>query len=236
MNSKLYLVPNILSDSVIEYVIPEGVIKIIHSLDHFIVENTRSARRFIIKTGYPGKIDDIKFFELNKHTKSEEINQYLDPCRNGINMGVLSEAGVPSVADPGAVIVEIAQNAGIEVVPLTGPSSILLALMASGLNGQSFSFVGYLPVPVNELTLKIKELETRSIRDKQSQIFIETPYRNIRLFKELIKVCKPSTSLCIAVNITGPDEKIYTKNIREWQRTEPDLDKKPAVFIIQAQL
>lgn len=234
MNSKLYLIPNTLGTSDIHSILPEGVISIIHSLDHFIVENIRTARRFLIKTGYPGAIDSIRFFELDKHSGSEDMYHFLDPCRKGINMGIISEAGVPAVADPGSSVVAAAHKDGIQVVPLTGPSSILLALMASGLNGQSFSFLGYLPVHSGKLASAIRDLETRSLKETQTQIFIETPYRNMRLFNELVRTCKPGTKLSIAVDLTTPEEKIFSKNIMEWRNLAPDLDKKPAVFLLQA--
>ena len=233
MTGRLYLIPNTLGECEIRDTIPQGVINITHSINHFIVEDVRTARRFLIKTGYPGKIDDIEFSLLNKHTRKEDIPGFLEPCKEGIHVGILSEAGVPAVADPGAIIVDYAHKMGIQVVPLTGPSSILLALMASGLNGQSFSFLGYLPVKNNELPGRIKEIEAYSARNNQTQIFIETPYRNMKLFSELVKICKSSTILGIAVNLTTPEEKIIVKKIEDWKNCKPDLDKKPAVFLIQ---
>jgi 16S rRNA (cytidine1402-2'-O)-methyltransferase len=234
MCGKVYLIPNTLGDSRPGDVIPAGVIEILHSLDHFIVENIRNARRFLVKTGYPRTIDNIIFFELNKHTPESDIPGFLFPCEQGKDIGLLSEAGVPAIADPGAAIVEIAHRKGIRVVPLTGPSSILMALMASGFNGQSFSFRGYLPVDKQELSTALKDLEARSKRENQTQIFIETPYRNMRLLEEILSVCKPGTKLCIAKNLTTDAESIEVRSIGEWKKSKTDLDKQPAVFLIQA--
>ncbi len=234
MAGKVYLIPNTLGDTAIKDVIPPGVIEILHTLNHFIAEDIRNARRFLVKTEYPHKIDDIIFFELNKHTSVEDIPGFLAPCADGTDIGIISEAGVPAVADPGAIVVNIAHKRGIRVIPLTGPSSILLALMASGLNGQNFSFRGYLPVDKKDLSLALKEMEIRSKRENQTQIFIETPYRNSRLFEEIIKICNPATLLCIAKNITTKEESIEVKSIEKWRKTKTGLDKQPAVFLLQA--
>jgi 16S rRNA (cytidine1402-2'-O)-methyltransferase len=234
MTGKVYLIPNTLGDTATGEVIPDGVIQIIHNLGHFIVEDIRNARRFLVKTGYPHKIDNLVFFELNKHTSIADIPDFLIPCSKGMDVGIISEAGVPAVADPGARVVEIAHKRGIRIVPLTGPSSILLALMASGMNGQNFAFIGYLPVDKKELSASLKDMETRSKRENQTQIFIETPYRNMRLFGEIIKICNPATLLCIAKNLTTKEESVIVKSIEEWRKTTTDLDKQPAVFLIQA--
>jgi len=234
MSGKVYLIPNTLGNTVTTGVIPEGVIQIIHSLNYFIVEDIRNARRFLVKTAYPQKIDDIVFFELNKHTLASDIPGFLIPCEKGIDIGIISEAGVPAVADPGALVVEVAHRKKIKVIPLTGPSSILMALMGSGLNGQNFAFTGYLPVEKKDLSLKLKELENRSKRENQTQIFIETPYRNMRLFDEILKICNPSTRMCIAKNLTTEEENITVKTIEDWRKTKTELDKQPAVFLIQA--
>jgi 16S rRNA (cytidine1402-2'-O)-methyltransferase len=234
MTGKVYLIPNTLGDSLPADVIPAGVIKILHSLNHFIVEDTRNARRFLVKTAYPLKIDNIVFFELNKHTASAEIPDFLNPCMEGIDIGIISEAGVPAVADPGALVVETAHKRGIRVIPLTGPSSILMALMASGLNGQNFAFRGYLPVDKTELSSALKDLEVSSKRLNQTQIFIETPYRNMRLLEVMLKIFNPSTKLCIAKNLTTNEESVVVRSIEEWRKTSADLDKQPAVFLIQA--
>lgn len=234
MPGKVYLIPNTLGDTATADVIPSGVVHVLHSLKYFIVEDIRNARRFLVKTGYPHKIDDIVFFELNKHTVLTEIPDFLAPCMEGIDVGIISEAGVPAVADPGALVADAAHIRGIRVVPLTGPSSILMALMASGMNGQNFAFRGYLPVDKKELSISLKDMETRSKRENQTQIFIETPYRNSRLFEEILKVCQSSTKLCIAKNITTDKENIEVKTIDEWRKSKSDLDKQPAVFLIQA--
>lgn len=234
MQGKVYLIPNTLGDTPVDKVIPAGVVQIIHSLDHFIVEDIRNARRFLVKTGYPRKIDDIEFYELNKHTSPEEIPEFLSPCISGKNIGVISEAGVPAVADPGAIVVEAAHGRGITVVPLTGPSSILMALMASGFNGQNFAFRGYLPVEKKELSASLREMESRSKRENQTQIFIETPYRNMRLFEEIVKTCASSTKLCIAKNLSTDNESVRVMNISDWRKAVVELDKQPAVFLIQA--
>ena len=232
MSGKLYLIPTPLGISDIQDVIPAGVLKIIHSLDHFIVENLRTSRRFLINSGYPKKIDEIEFLVINKHSMKDRFGEFLNPCLEGIDVGLMSEAGVPAIADPGADIVEHAHKSGIQVIPLTGPSSILLALMGSGFTGQSFSFRGYLPVKKTELIQKIREIEARSVKEKQTQVFIETPYRNMRLFETLRTTCKPSTYLCIAVNLTTPEEQIMVKKISQWKIHDPDIDHKPAVFLI----
>jgi 16S rRNA (cytidine1402-2'-O)-methyltransferase len=234
MTGKVYLIPNTLGESEISDVIPVGVTQILHSLNHFIVEDIRNARRFLVKTGYPLKIDDIVFFELNKHTNSADIPGFLLPCADGIDIGVISEAGVPAVADPGALVVEAAHRKNIRVVPLTGPSSILMALMASGFNGQNFAFRGYLPVDKTELSAALKDMESRSKRENQTQIFIETPYRNMRMFEEILKICNPSTRLCVAKNLTTSEESVVVKSISEWRKVKQDLDKQPAVFLLQA--
>lgn len=234
MAGKLYLIPNTLGDSQVVTVIPSGVLQLLHSLNHFIVEDIRNARRFLVKTGYPLKIDDIIFFELNKHTKSSDIPDFLTPCKNGIDVGIISEAGVPAVADPGALVVELAHQKAIQVIPLTGPSSILLALMASGFNGQNFAFLGYLPVEKSDLTTALKNMEIRSKREKQTQIFIETPFRNMRLFEEILKTCNPNTQLCIAKNLTTETENVRVLRVSEWKKANADLDKQPTVFLIQA--
>ncbi len=234
MQGKVYLIPNTLGDSQMDSVIPAGVIKVLHSLKHFIVEDIRNARRFLVKTSYPHKIDDIEFYELNKHTRPEEIPGFLSACKDGVDIGILSEAGVPAVADPGARVVEIAHQQNIRVVPLTGPSSILMALMSSGFNGQNFAFRGYLPVDKKDLAARLKEMENLSKRENQTQIFIETPYRNMRLFEQIIQVCNPTTRLCIAKNLTTSEESIEVRMISEWKKSLPKLDKQPAVFLFLA--
>lgn len=234
MYGKVYLIPTDLGGELINDVIPEKVIEITRQLKYFIVEDVRTARRYLscIKTQHV--IDDIQFSVLNEHSKAEDIAELLLPAIQGNDMGIMSEAGLAGLADPGADAVRIAHEKGIKVVPLVGPSSIFLALIASGMNGQNFAFVGYLPVKPNERDQRIRMLENRSRNEKQSQIFIEAPYRNNQLLSSLLSVCHKSTRLCIACNITQTDEFIATKTIAEWKQHVPDLHKKPCIFIIQA--
>ena len=206
---------------------------IVELLDHYIVENEKSARRFIKKIT-PKKIQSsLIMMKLDKYAKEIETRTYLDLCKQGVSIGLLSEAGVPAVADPGASMVKLAHEKGIQVVPLVGPSSILMALMASGLNGQNFAFNGYLPIDNSERKKEIKALEKLSKEKNQSQIFIETPYRNEKMFTDLKSVLSPGTLLCIAIDISLPKEFIKTYTIAHWKRQSPDLHKRPAIFIIQ---
>jgi 16S rRNA (cytidine1402-2'-O)-methyltransferase len=231
---RLYLIPSTLGDSALNRVIPDYNLEIIQSLDHFVVEEERSARRFLIRCGYKKEISGIRFFILNEHTDERDIPSILKESGDN-NVGLLSEAGLPAVADPGSLLVREAHRLNITVIPLTGPSSLMLALMASGLNGQLFSFNGYLPVKPEDRTAKIRFYEKRSEIDNQSQIFIEAPYRNNQLMGAFLSVLKSSTLLCVAMNLSLPDEWIRTRNVGEWtKKTPPDLHKKPAVFIIQA--
>jgi len=232
MQASLFLIPVTLGETSIEQVLPDYNKEVILSIKHFIVENIRSARRFLKKTDASINIDELTFFELNKHTKPEQIENYLDPISNGYHVGIISEAGCPAIADPGADIVAIAQRKNIKVVPLVGPSSILLALMASGFNGQSFAFHGYLPIDNAERIKKIKQLEQRIYNENQTQLFIETPYRNNKLIEDLIRNCSPATKLCIAMDITCEDEFIKTDSIKNWQKHIPHVDKKPCIFLL----
>ena len=232
MTGKLYLIPNTLGDSDIQNVIPPEVLNIIAKIDIFIVENIRNARRHIIKCGYPGSIDDITFYELNKHTRQEDISGYLQSCLNGRDIGLISDAGVPGVADPGAEITSLAHEKSIRVIPLTGPSSILLSLMASGLNGQNFVFHGYLPVKPGERVKRLKEIESDAFRLNQTQIFIETPYRNDSMLESLKKTCNPSLRLCIARDISLKEEYIKTLRISAWKKERIALHKRPCIFLI----
>ncbi|UCG27175.1 MAG: SAM-dependent methyltransferase [Bacteroidales bacterium] len=233
MSGKLYLIPVTLGDSRAEKVIPSPVIGKMLALRRFIVENERSARRFLIKAGMKTPIDHIGFYILDGNTPPEEISKMLLPAGKDEDIGLLTEAGAPGVADPGADVVMMAHEKGIRVVPLVGPSSILMALMGSGLNGQNFTFNGYLPVYRKERIKRIRFLESRSINEKQSQIFMETPYRNQKLLDDLISQCRPDTRLCIAADLTLESEFLQTKKIREWRSGKPDLHKRPAIFIIQ---
>jgi len=230
----LYLIPTKLGPSSYERVFPEYNRKIILGLENFIIEDIRSARRFLKSINYPGNFDNVNFQEIGKHIKEEETYSYLKPMQDSINIGLMSEAGVPCVADPGNLIVAQAHDLGYKVVPLIGPSSILLALIASGFNGQNFSFLGYLPVKPNERDKKIKEIETDSRRTGQTMIFIETPYRNDQLFKSITENCNADTMLCIATDISLETEFIKSKNIANWKKSPPNLQKRPTVFLISA--
>lgn len=230
---RLYLIPSLLGDTVVSRVLPDYNLTIIRSIRHFVVEDERSARRFLVRCGYP-EVGSAVLYLLNEHSKMTDIPPIFDACGTS-DMGLLSEAGLPAVADPGAALVEEAFKRNRQIVPLTGPSSLMLALMASGLNGQQFAFNGYLPVREPERSARIRFFEKRSETENQSQLFIETPYRNNQLAELMLKVCKPETKMCIAVNITLGDEWIITRRIREWKQSPPpDLKKKPAVFIIQS--
>lgn len=235
MEGTIYMIPCPIADgeSVWE-VLPKANLEIINSLDYFVVENIRSARRFLSKAGIERKIDDLQFVELNEHTTSSaDVERMLRPILEGRSAGVISEAGVPGVADPGADIVALAHKHDIRVVPLVGPSSILMAMMASGQNGQSFSFVGYLPVKEPERTRHIRNLEQRAISERSAQIFIEAPYRNIKLFDTLVKSLKPAIRLTVACDITSHDEYIKTATIEQWRRKAvPNIEKRPTIFIL----
>ena len=228
----LYLIPVPLGDTPVANVLPAYNHDVIMSLRHFIVEDVRSARRFLKKVDKDIEIEELSFYPLNKHTSPEEVADYLQPLLQGHAMGVISEAGCPAIADPGADVVAIAQRKNLKVIPLVGPSSIILSVMGSGFNGQSFAFHGYLPIEQAERTKRIKELEQRVYAECQTQLFIETPYRNQRMLEDILKICKPQTKLCIAANITCEGEFIKTKSIAEWRKHLPDLSKKPCIFLI----
>lgn len=231
IETALYLIPVPLSDGAVEDVVPACNIAIVRQVKHFIVENVRSARRFLKKCDREIDIDSLTFYELNRHTDPGAIASYLLPLEQGNAMGVISEAGCPAIADPGADVVAIAQRKGLKVRPLVGPSSILMGMMGSGFNGQSFAFLGYLPIDQGERARKFKEME-RLIRDGQTQIFIETPYRNNKLMAEMCKVLPGNLALCVASNITSKDEKIVTKTVKEWAKTKYDFDKIPTIFLL----
>ena len=233
MEGTLYLIPNTLGDCSLERVVPVGNFDIIKNIRNFIVEDLRTARRFLKKVDKEISIDELQFYLLNKHTPPETISGYLAPLAGGSDVGIISEAGCPAIADPGAEVVRIAQSKNYRVVPLVGPSSILLALMASGFNGQCFAFAGYLPVPQTERVQAIKRLEKRAQSEKQSQLFIETPYRNMKMVEDILSTCQPNTQLCIACDITLESEYIKTKSIAEWKKEKrPDLNKRPCLFLI----
>ena len=231
----LYMIPCPISDQTDVYdVVPEANRRVMDSLDYFIVENIRSARRFLSKAGISRKIDELEFVELNEHTVAgQAVEAMVKPLLAGRSAGVISEAGVPGVADPGALVVEACHKHNIRVVPLIGPSSILLAMMASGLNGQSFAFNGYLPVKPPERSKAIKALERRAHTEQQSQIFIEAPYRNVKLMEQMLQVCAAESKLTVACDITSPEELIVTRTIAQWRKCGvPDIAKRPTIFII----
>ena len=232
MDTALYLLPVTLGDTPVERVLPAYNKEIILGIKHFIVEDIRSARRFLKKVDSSIDIDELTFFPLNKHTSSEDLSGYLKPLQEGHSMGVISEAGCPAVADPGADVVAIAQRKNLKVIPLVGPSSIILSVMGSGFNGQSFAFHGYLPIEAADRIKRLKELEGRIYSENQTQLFIETPYRNNKMMEDILKACRPQTKLCIAANITCEGEYIHTKTIREWKGHLPDLTKVPCIFLI----
>lgn len=221
-----------LGDTEIDRVLPAYNREVIMSVKYFIVENIRTTRRFLKKVNREIDIDSLTFVELNKHTTPESISTYLEPLEKGYSVGVISEAGCPAIADPGADVVAIAQRKGLKVIPLVGPSSILLSLMASGFNGQSFAFHGYLPIDKADRTRKIKTLEQLVYSEHQTQIFIETPYRNNKMVEDLISACRPQTKLCVAADITCDDEFIRTMPLKEWKKSIPDLSKIPCIFLL----
>ncbi|WP_064974434.1 SAM-dependent methyltransferase [Alistipes provencensis] len=231
----LYLIPCPISDETAPWdVLPAVNRDVMNSLDYFIVENTRSARRFLSKAGVERPIGELEFRELNEHTAAgREVEELVKPLLEGRSAGVISEAGVPGVADPGALVVEVCHRRGIRVVPLVGPSSIILAVMASGLNGQSFAFNGYLPVKPPERAKAIRFFERRALTEGQSQLFIEAPYRNGKLMEQLVQTLGAETRLTVAVDLTAPGERVETHTAGEWRRRQlPELNKRPAIFII----
>lgn len=231
-NAVLYLFPVPLSDNTIAQVLPQYNIAVIKEIKYFIVENVRSARRFLKQCDRAIDIDSLTFYTLNEHTDASELPAMLRPMEGGHSMGIISEAGCPAIADPGADIVAIAQQRGYAVAPLIGPSSILLSLMASGFNGQSFAFNGYLPIDAQARTSRLKELERRIMREHQTQIFIETPYRNNRLIAELCRTLPGNMRLCVASDITGEKQSIITLPLSKWSKREYNYDKIPSIFLI----
>ena len=234
---KLYLIPITLSNPgettvVPEDVLPQTIKRTIDFVDYYIVENEKTARKFIKSIHPEKKQPDLKISVLNKHTEIAEHNEFIQPLLRGENIGLMSESGCPGIADPGAVIVKLAHEKGIQVVPLVGPSSILLALIASGMNGQSFAFNGYLPIDKNDKKQALKNFERLSQDKNQSQLFIETPYRNNKLMEDLLQILQPSTYLCVACDITLPTEYIKTKTVKEWKKEKADLHNRPCIFII----
>ncbi len=233
VEAALYLIPVNISDAPLESVLPSGNTAIIRGIRHFIVENVRTARRFLLRCDRTFDIGASEFHELNGHTDLREVSSWLEPLRRGEPVGVMSEAGCPAVADPGALAVSIAQREGLKVVPLVGPSSILMALMASGFNGQGFAFHGYLPIGEDERRKRVRELESESRRRGMTQIFIETPYRNNRMVATLAETLRGDTLVCVASEITDPErESIVTLPVREWKKREYDYSKHPTIFLI----
>lgn len=239
----LYLIPCTLIANPSEGGTPEDIARtlppynrdIVLGIKHFVVEDVRTARRFLRTLSRDIDIDSLTFYDMGKHADPSRFATYLKPLQQGADMGIISEAGCPAVADPGCDIVAIAQRQGLQVVPLVGPSSIILAVMASGLGGQSFAFHGYLPIDSGERTRRLRQLESRSRDEHQTQLFIETPYRNAKLFADVLSACNPATRLCIAAGITTEHEWIRTQTLREWRKTGlPDLKKIPAIFAISA--
>jgi len=233
MMGNLYLIPTTLGESETARVIPSDVAAIVKEIKYFIVENIRTARRYLRKLDPQLNIDELMFFELNQHTESHLMEEFLKPVIEGFDVGIISEAGCPGVADPGAEVVKLAHLKHIRVIPLVGPSSILLSLMASGMNGQNFAFIGYIPVKPIERVKAIRDIEKRSAMEKQTQIFIETPYRNTALMNDLITTLSDQTRLCVASDITLATEYIKTQTIAQWKNSIPDLNKRPTIFLIQ---
>ena len=233
METALYLIPVTLGETPVSQVLPAYNHDVILGIRHFIVENVRSARRFLRLVDHEFPIDDSTFYEMGKHAQTDQFASYLKPLQQGFPVGVISEAGCPAVADPGAEVVAMAQHKGFRVIPLVGPSSMIMAVMASGLNGQSFAFNGYLPVDEADRAKKLKVLESRAWNESQTQLLIETPYRNRKMFDTILRTLRPQTRLCVAAGITTSDEYIRTHTVQEWKRIQlPDLSKIPAIFLI----
>ena len=231
---KLYLIPSPLGDNNPEEVIPAPVLKSLSGFRTFVVEEVRTARRYLSRAGLKGRIGELEFHELNEHTDAATIEGYLQLFDNGNDVALISEAGLPAVADPGAQLVALAHSHDIEVIPAVGPSSLMLALMASGLNGQSFAFCGYIPAKTDERRSRLRTLEKVSAQLKQTQILIETPYRNDSLFADILATCSASTRICVAANITMPDAYIKTKRVSAWKKEKLTIGKRPCVFLILA--
>ena len=228
----IYLIPTSLGGDEITNIWPSGHLRIVNQLDEFIVENIRTARRFLRSAGYMRPFEEVHFHLLNKHSRMEEIGGYLSAALDGKSIGLLSEAGVPCIADPGQTIVAMAHRNNIRVIPLVGPSSILLALMASGFNGQNFSFHGYLPIAKPERAIKLKQLEQKAWQEGQTQIFMETPFRNNQLMDHMVAVLRKDTLLCVACDLTLPQEFIKTQTIEAWKKEMPDLHKRASIFLL----
>jgi len=229
---KIFLIPTPIGNNQPSEVLPISISKIINNLNVFLVENKKSAKRFLVKIGLKKKLNKITFHLLNKRTPLEKEIEYIKIIQDGIDVGIISEAGTPAIADPGSTLIKLAHQSKIKIRPISGPSSIILGLSASGLNGQNFSFIGYLPIEKNERKRKIKFIENLSYKNKQTQIFIETPYRNNELVKTLLENCNPNTMLCIASAINSQEEKIITLSIEQWKKNQINIHKKPTIFLI----
>jgi 16S rRNA (cytidine1402-2'-O)-methyltransferase len=235
MAGTLYLIPVPLGPTAPKESLPANVLEIIRPLTHFVVEEAKTARAFLKAAGTNAPLQSLQIEELNEHTKADALDRLLSPLRTGCDIGLLSEAGCPAVADPGANLVALAQKENIRVVPLIGPSSLLLALMASGLNGQRFAFQGYLPAKEIERSKALRDLETESRKRQQTQIFIETPYRNAAMFQSILQTCQPNTRLTVATDLTLPSESVVTKTIQQWKKqTPPEIERRPTVFLLLA--
>lgn len=233
MEAALYLIPVTLGDTPLERVLPSYNRTVVLGIRHFIVEEVRTARRFLKQVERSIDINALTFYPMGKHADAALFARYLEPLRRGEPVGVISEAGCPAVADPGADVVAVAQREGLKVVPLVGPSSILLAVMASGFNGQSFAFHGYLPIEPTARAKALKRLESLAVNENQTQLFIETPYRNARMMADIMRACRPQTRLCVAAGLTTPQEYIRTLTVKQWRETKmPELAKVPAIFVL----
>jgi 16S rRNA (cytidine1402-2'-O)-methyltransferase len=228
----LYLIPTLLGDGAYDDVLPANLRQIIVKITYFVVEDLRTARRFLKKADSSIDINKLSFELLNEHSSPEDIPSFLNPLLEGNDLGIMSEAGTPCVADPGSELVSLAHSHSIRVIPVSGPSSITLALMASGFNGQNFTFHGYLPVEKRERNAALRRIEQDAFRKSQTQIFIETPYRNMKMFESILESCNAGTRLCIAANLTTNDEMIKTLSVAEWKKQTPAIHKQPAVFLI----
>lgn len=232
MKGRIFLIPSPLGDNEPAEVIPAGVLSMLPSISTYVVEAVRTARRYLSAAGLKGHVQDLEFHELNEHTTPEEVEALMKLFDDGRDVGLITEAGLPAVADPGAQLVRLCHRHGVEVVPMSGPSSLMLALMASGLNGQSFAFLGYLPAKTEERRQALRSIEKHSSTARQTKIFIETPYRNDSLLADILSVCRADTEVCIAANITMPDAFIRTKTAGEWKKSVPTIGKRPCVFLI----
>jgi len=231
----LYLIPVPLGPTAPQESLPANVLTVIHPLTHFVVEQAKTARAFLKAAGTAKPLQELLLEELNEHTRDAALDRLLEPLRAGHDVGLLSEAGCPAVADPGANLVALAQKENIRVVPLIGPSSLLLALMASGLNGQRFAFQGYLPTKEADRSKTLRELEAESRKRMQTQLFIETPYRNRAMFDAVLQTCQPATRLTVATDLTLPGESVITKTIAQWKKqTPPEIERRPTVFLLLA--